>query len=271
MQRQVQQARIQTAQLRRMQRQVQQARVKTPKEDGDRRRATIRANRSPYSEGCQHQPPRTWRPRQDGYPRGMTAVSVEPKAAALEKTNEDIIDVYHGRDPSFSANGLSFLMEFHKDHLAVDLYGMTPENREIVELALKNDKAKRLLITCGSDSAIKAVYQANREARVRGMPGYRPEQGRLEAKAPFSRSDLEYLRRYFTVTLADTIFGLTTEERARVSRLDDYLTARDALAKARQSLEEEIEASDPPKIKASTDDTPGTARRQGRLHIGNLR
>ncbi|CAL9024702.1 unnamed protein product [Prunus brigantina] len=151
-------------------------------------------------------------------------------------------------------------MEFHKDHSATDLYGMTPENREIVELALNNAKAEGLLITSGSDSAIKVVYQANREARARGMPCYRPNQGRLEDKAPFSRSDLEYLRQYFTVTPADTIFGLKTKERARVSRLDDYLMARDALAKARRALKEEVEASDPPKIKASTDGTPGTAR-----------
>ncbi|CAL2247238.1 unnamed protein product [Prunus armeniaca] len=116
-----------------------------------------------------------------------------------------------------------------QDHSAIDLYGMTPENREIVELALRNAKAERLLITNESDSAIKAVYQANREARARGMP-------------------------------ADTIFGLTTEERAQVSRLDDYLAARDTLPKARQALEEEVGTSDPPKTKAATDDTPGTAR-----------
>ncbi|CAL2238989.1 unnamed protein product [Prunus armeniaca] len=62
-------------------------------------------------------------------------------------------------------------MEFHKDHSAIDLYGMTPENREIVELALRNAKAERLIITNESDSAIKAVYQANREARDRGKIG----------------------------------------------------------------------------------------------------
>ncbi|CAL8077903.1 unnamed protein product [Prunus armeniaca] len=136
-------------------------------------------------------------------------------------------------------------MEFHKDHSAIDLYGMTPENREIVELALKNAKAEGLLITSRSDSAIKAIYQANREARARGMPSYQPDQGWLEDKALFSRSDLEYLRQYFTVTPADTLFGLTTEERARASHLDNYLTARDTLAKARRALEEVIEASDP--------------------------
>ncbi|CAL9011614.1 unnamed protein product, partial [Prunus brigantina] len=127
-----------------------------------------------------------------------------------------------------------------RDHSVIDLYGMTLENREIVELALKNAKVEGLVITKGSDSAIKAVYQANREAKAKGMP--------------------EYLCQYFTVTSADTIFGLTTEERARVSRLDDYLVARDALAKARQALEEEVEASDPSEIKASADGTPGTAR-----------
>ncbi|CAL2239321.1 unnamed protein product [Prunus armeniaca] len=98
-----------------------------------------------------------------------------------------------------------------------------------MELALRNAKAERLLITNEFDLAIKAVYQANREVRAIGVA-------------------------------ANTIFGLTTEERARVSRLDDYLAARDTLAKARQALEEEVGTSDPPKTKAATDDTPGTAR-----------
>ncbi|CAL2227973.1 unnamed protein product [Prunus armeniaca] len=59
----------------------------------------------PTAKVASIKPPRTWRPRQDGYPRGMAVVSVEPKAAALEKTDEGIIDVYHERDPLFSANG----------------------------------------------------------------------------------------------------------------------------------------------------------------------
>ncbi|CAL9020640.1 unnamed protein product [Prunus brigantina] len=45
--------------------------------------------------------------------------------------------------PPFSANGLSFLREFHKDHSAIDIYGLTPENREIVKLALRNAKGIR--------------------------------------------------------------------------------------------------------------------------------
>ncbi|CAL8992002.1 unnamed protein product, partial [Prunus brigantina] len=184
---------------------------------------------------CQHQAS-----KDVGDPRRMAAVSVESKATSTMEGTPP---------PPFLANGLSFLMEFHKDHSAIDLYGMTPENSEIVELALKNAKVEGLLITKGSDSAIKAVYQANREANARGMSGYRPDQGRLKDKAPFSRSDLEYLRQYFTMTPADTIFGL-----------DNYLVARDALAKARRALEEEVEASGSPEIKASAYGTPGTAR-----------
>ncbi|CAL9018713.1 unnamed protein product [Prunus brigantina] len=152
-------------------------------------------------------------------------------------------------DPPFSTSGLSSLREFHKDHSALDLYGLTPENRGIVELALKNTKAEKLLITKGSDSAIKAVYQANREARARGAPGHHPDQKALECEALFKESDLEYLRHYFSVTPADTLFGLTTEEKARVKRLDDYLNARDTLAEARQALESE---SFPPDTEAAT-------------------
>ncbi|CAL2246493.1 unnamed protein product [Prunus armeniaca] len=180
MQRQAQQARVQTAQVEGLKRQKKMAAVdETPS-------APIVP---PATKVASAKPPRVWRPRQDNDPRGMEAVSVEPKAAALEGADEGIIDVYHGRDPSFSANGLSFLMEFHKDHLAINLYGMTPENREIVKLW-----------------------------------------------------NLEYLRRYFTVTPADTIF------------------ARDTLAKARQTLEEEVGTSDPLQTKAVTDDTIGTTR-----------
>ncbi|CAL2230096.1 unnamed protein product [Prunus armeniaca] len=161
-------------QLRRMQRQAQQARVQTAQVEGLKRQKNMAAaDETPFApivppaaKVASAKPPRAWRPRQDSDPHGMAAISVEPKVAALEGADEGIIDVYHERDPPFSANGLSFLMEFHKDHSAIDLYGMTPENREIVEFALRNAKAERLLITNESDSAIKAVYQANREARA---------------------------------------------------------------------------------------------------------
>ncbi|XP_021822417.1 uncharacterized protein LOC110763842 [Prunus avium] len=119
---------------------------------------------SPAVRAASTRPLRAWRPRQDGSPRGSSTNSAQPKAAITEGMDEGVVDIYHGRDPPFSANGLSFLKEFHKDHSAVDLYSMTPESREIVELALKNTKAEALLITSGSDSAIKAVYQANRES-----------------------------------------------------------------------------------------------------------
>ncbi|CAL9024529.1 unnamed protein product, partial [Prunus brigantina] len=73
-------------QLRRMQRQVQQARIQTAQVEGSKRRKKMATANEPPSDGdlC-----------------GMGAVSVEPKAAALEKTEEGIIDVYHGRDPLF--------------------------------------------------------------------------------------------------------------------------------------------------------------------------
>ncbi|CAL9029424.1 unnamed protein product, partial [Prunus brigantina] len=209
-------------QLRRMQRQVQQARAPTPQAEGFKRQKQMATADEPSSapivptaKVASIKPPRTWRPRKDGDLLKKRAISAEPMATAPGKINEGIINVYQGRDPPFSANGLSFLREFHKDHSAVDLYGLTPENREIVELALKNTKAEGLLINRGSDSAIKAVYQANQEAKARGAPGYQPDQRKLEDKAPFGRIDLEYLRQYFSVTPTDTFFDLTTEERAR--------------------------------------------------------
>ncbi|CAL8135846.1 unnamed protein product [Prunus armeniaca] len=58
----------------------------------------------PTAKVASTKPPRAWRPRQDGDPRGMVAVSLELKAAALEGADEGIIDVYHGRNPPFSAN-----------------------------------------------------------------------------------------------------------------------------------------------------------------------
>ncbi|CAL9001521.1 unnamed protein product, partial [Prunus brigantina] len=216
---------LRRTQLRRVKRQAQQAREQIPQAEGSKRQRKLAIADEPSSvpivlaaRVASIKSPRTWRPRKDEDLREMG------------KTDEGIIDVYCGRDPTFSANGLSFLREFHKDHSTVDLYGLTPENREIVELGLKNTKAEGLLITRGSDSAIKAVYH----------------QRKLEDKAPFGRSDLEYLRQYFSVTPADTLFGLTTEERAQASRLDDYLMARDALAEVRRALEKEAESSNPP-------------------------
>ncbi|CAL9020487.1 unnamed protein product, partial [Prunus brigantina] len=241
-----------------MQRQAQRARGPIPQAEGSCRQESLAVCREPFptpaalaTKPASVTAPRIWRPRKDKDLREKEAVADNPKTTALEEADKGIINVYRGRDPPFSASGLSSLREFHKDRSAVDLYGLTPENREIVELALKNTKAEGLLITKGSDSAIKAVYQANREAKARGSPGYHPDQKALEDEAPFNRSDLQYLRHYFSVTSADVLFGLTTEEKARVKRLDDYLNARDALAEARRTLEAGNELSPSPKTEAA--------------------
>lgn len=84
-----------------------------------------------------------------------------------EKSEDGIIDVYCGKDPLFSPIRLSFLEEFQKRHLATDLYEMVPEYQEIVELALKNPKAK--------DPVTKALYLANCEARAKGLSMYKPD------------------------------------------------------------------------------------------------
>ncbi|CAL8992833.1 unnamed protein product [Prunus brigantina] len=108
-------------QLRRMQRQAPQAREQIPQAEGSkhqRKMATADEPSSvpivPAAKVASIKPPRTWRPRKDGDLREKGAVSAEPKATALGKTDEGIIDIYRGRDPPFSANGLSFLREFHK-------------------------------------------------------------------------------------------------------------------------------------------------------------
>ncbi|CAL9005410.1 unnamed protein product [Prunus brigantina] len=233
-------------QLRRMRDEVQQARERIPQVEGSQCQRKLGVTQEPLpapfvpaTKSSSIRAPKTWRPRKDEDLRRKGIVSAEPKPTALGKTNEGIIDVYRGRDPPFSANDLSFLKDFHKDHSAIDLYDLTPENREIVELALKNTKEEGLLITRGSG------HQLDRK---------------LEDEAPFGRDDLEYLRQYFSVTPIDTLFGLTTEEGARVSRLDDYLMARDALAEVRRTLEREAESSIPPGTEAAAHKAPRTER-----------
>ncbi|CAL8136212.1 unnamed protein product [Prunus armeniaca] len=71
-------------QLRRMQRQVQQARIQTAQVEGlKRQKKMATADEPPFSpivpptaKAANIKPPRTWRPRPDGYPCGMTAVSI---------------------------------------------------------------------------------------------------------------------------------------------------------------------------------------------------
>ncbi|CAL9021077.1 unnamed protein product [Prunus brigantina] len=103
--------------------------------------------------------------------------------------------------------------------------------------ARENTKAERLLITKGSDSAIKAVYQANREAKARGALGYHPDQKTLEGEAPFNESDLEYLRHYFSVTPADDDLLLETSD----GEYEEILRTIEAEGEAGRRTQGEVE------------------------------
>lgn len=159
-----------------------------------------------------------------------------------EEPRGDRIDVYRGKDPPFSPAGLAFLEEFHKRHSAIDLYGMVPEYQEIVDLVLATPEAEDILIIKESDPVVKALYQANREARAKGLSTYQPNLEELEAKSPFTASDLAYLRQYFSVTPVDVYFGQTFKEKIRIKRLDEYISARDSLAEAKLLLKKKVEA-----------------------------
>ncbi|KAM1941474.1 hypothetical protein ACFX13_029050 [Malus domestica] len=74
---------------------------------------------------------------------------------------------------------------------------------------------------------MKARFQHIREARVLGFE-VDPYTYIDTAELPFSLEDLQHLRYYFQVFSAVSLFGLTTDEKVRVARLDTYLDTRNA-------------------------------------------
>ncbi|KAM2989391.1 hypothetical protein FF2_003381 [Malus domestica] len=118
------------------------------------------------------------------------------------------------------------MREFHKKHSANDLYGLPKACQDTIDLVLTCPDAERI-IKKTSDPGLKARFQHIRETRVLGFE-VDPYIDIDAADLPFSMEDLQYLRYHFEVFSAVSLFGLTTDEIARVARLDAYLDTRDA-------------------------------------------
>ncbi|KAM2670743.1 hypothetical protein EV1_006639 [Malus domestica] len=107
---------------------------------------------------------------------------------------EPLIKIRRNLHPPFLGEALEYMREFHKKHSANDLYGLPKHIREARVLGFEVD----------------------------------PYTDIDAADLPFSMEDLQYLRYHFEVFSAVSLFGLTTDEIARVARLDAYLDTRDA-------------------------------------------
>ncbi|KAM2452179.1 hypothetical protein ACFX1W_009530 [Malus domestica] len=137
-----------------------------------------------------------------------------------------LIKIRRNLHPPFLGEALEYMREFHKKHSANDLYGLPKACQDTIDLVLTCPDAERI-IQKTSDPGLKARFQHIREARVLGFE-VDPYTDIDAADLPFSMEDLQYLRYHFEVFSAVSLFGLTTDEIARVARLDAYLDTRDA-------------------------------------------
>ncbi|KAM1224307.1 hypothetical protein ACFX2G_044186 [Malus domestica] len=107
---------------------------------------------------------------------------------------EPLIKIRRNLHPPFLGEALEYMQKFHKKHSANDLYGLPKHIREARVLGFEVD----------------------------------PYTDIDAADFPFSIENLQYLRYHFEVFSVVSLFGLTTDEIARVARLDAYLDTRDA-------------------------------------------
>ncbi|KAM1751386.1 hypothetical protein ACFX11_009509 [Malus domestica] len=138
------------------------------------------------------------------------------------------------------------MREFHKKHSANDLYGLLKACQDTIDLVLICPDAERI-IQKTSDPGLKARFQHIREARVLRFE-VDPYTDIDAADLPFSMEDLQYLRYHFEVFSAVSLFGLMTDEIARVARLDAYLDTRDA----RIHYQEQVRILTPSTLSTST-------------------
>ncbi|KAM2271824.1 hypothetical protein ACFXTI_039092 [Malus domestica] len=139
---------------------------------------------------------------------------------------EPLVKIRRNLHPPFLGESLEYMREFHKKHSANDLYGLPKACQDTIDLVLTCPDAERI-IQKTSDPGLKAKFQHIREARVLGFE-VDPYTDINAADLPFSLEDLQYLRYHFEVFSAVSLFGLTTDEIARIARLDAYLDTRDA-------------------------------------------
>ncbi|KAM2824370.1 hypothetical protein COP1_034289 [Malus domestica] len=139
---------------------------------------------------------------------------------------EPLIKIRRNLHPPFLGEALEYMREFHKKHSANDLYGLPKACQDTIDLVLICPDAERIIQNT-SDPGLKARFQHIREARVLGFE-VDPYTDIDAADLPFSMEDLQYLRYHFEVFSAVSLFSLTTDEIARVARLDAYLDTRDA-------------------------------------------
>ncbi|KAM2522929.1 hypothetical protein PS1_029813 [Malus domestica] len=137
-----------------------------------------------------------------------------------------LIKIRRNLHPPFLGEALEYLREFHKKHSANDLYGLPKACQDTIDLVRDCPDAERI-IQKTSDPRLKARFQHIREARVLGFE-VDPYTDIDAADLPFSMEDLQYLRYHFEVFSVVSLFDLTTDEIARVARLDAYLDTRDA-------------------------------------------
>ncbi|KAM1635426.1 hypothetical protein ACFXTN_012258 [Malus domestica] len=139
---------------------------------------------------------------------------------------EPLVKIRRNLHPPFLRESLEYMREFHKKHSANDLYSLPKACQDTIDLVLTCPDAERI-IQKTSDPGLKARFQHIREARVLGFE-VDPYTDINAADLPFSLEDLQYLRYHFEVFSAVSLFGLTTDEIARIARLDAYLDTRDA-------------------------------------------
>ncbi|KAM1957566.1 hypothetical protein ACFX15_003055 [Malus domestica] len=139
---------------------------------------------------------------------------------------EPLIKIRRNLHPPLLGEALEYMREFHKKHSANDLYGLPKACQDTIDLVLICPDAERI-IQKTSDPGLKARFQHIREARVLGFE-VDPYTDIDAANLSFSMEDLQYLQYHFEVFSAVSLFGLTTDEIARVARLDAYLDTRDA-------------------------------------------
>ncbi|KAM1457528.1 hypothetical protein ACFX2I_034689 [Malus domestica] len=117
------------------------------------------------------------------------------------------------------------MQEFHKKHLANDLYGLSKACQDTIDLVLTCPDAERIIQNT-SDPGLKARFQHIWEARVLEFE-VDPYTDIDAADFPFSFEDLQHLQYHFEVFSAVSLFGLTADEMECVPRLDAYLDTRD--------------------------------------------
>ena len=146
------------------------------------------------------------------------AAKVEQVATESSPVGRQLVEVLRNKLPPFAPEGWAAMKEYHKTYSALALYGPTWEELDTLRALADNPQLEPLMVQSTSSAGLKILYQA----RLDGV-----ELFSNKTDLPVSSSDLKYLKGYHRMYSVISTYGVTSQERGLLLKMDERIHKRE--------------------------------------------